>query len=451
MRRLREDYPEELVIIGVHSAKFPAEKLTANIRDAVMRHHIHHPVVNDADFAIWREYAVRAWPTIVLVDTQGRIAETQAGEVDAEAMAAHIEREIAKADADGSLDRTPVDGLDGAFEGDVETVGGDTDRLLAFPSKLLADRDGRLFVADTGNHRVLELKRAEHDRTAELIRVFGSGEPGLVDGPLEAAGFDDPHGLALSADGSTLYVADTGNHAIRAIDLADATVRTIAGTGKKGGYGKAPGEPLETDLRSPWAIVALDRTLLIAMAGSHQIWLVVEESSIGIFAGNGAEALVDGPRDRASFNQPSDLAMLMGHLVVADSEASAIRAITLSEGFEVSTLVGQGLFDFGDIDGAGGDVRLQHPTGIAAGDDDIFIADTYNNKLKRLNPTKGLVETFAGSGAAGTLDGALRVAEFNGPEGMSLLGARLFVADTNNHVVRVVDFEAEKVWTLEIE
>ncbi len=128
-----------------------------------------------------------------------------------------------------------------------------------------------------------------------------------------------------------LYVADTENHAIRAINLGSGRVRTIAGTGEKAHRRLGVGDPTSTPLRSPWALWAEGNILFIAMAGSQQIWVMVGEGQIGPFFGNGREALVDGTAVEASFNQPSDLSLGMGHLFVADSEASAIRAISLGE------------------------------------------------------------------------------------------------------------------------
>jgi hypothetical protein len=366
LRRLREQFPNELVVVGVHSAKFPSEQLTANIREAVMRHDIRHPVVNDAGFEIWSQYTVRAWPTIVLVDAQGYYVGSESGEIQAEALAPIIEALIAQAEHQGVLDRRPLDFRPEAAR--------EPPRPLRYPSKLLATADGRLFVADTGHHRVLELRLSHGGMTGEVERVFGSGKPGLKDGPAVEAAFSGPHGLALAS--STLYVADTDNHAIRAIDLASGDVRTVAGTGEKAHGRFALGAPAAISLRSPWAVYARDDIIFIAMAGSHQIWVLLDEERLGPFAGNGYEALVDGPRDQASFNQPSDLAAGPGALFVADAEASAVRAIALDPETptesQVTTLVGQGLFDFGDVDGTGAEVRLQHPTGIAYEDGSLY-------------------------------------------------------------------------------
>lgn len=435
-------FPDELVVISVHSAKFPAEKITDNIREAVMRHGIQQPVVNDADFAIWSQYGVRAWPTVILIDPAGKVVAQQSGEIEAATVGQVIRELINEFAPSGLLNRVPLAGLK------LET-GQEPARPLHFPAKLLYAIGDRLFVADTGHHRLLEVQLSLDGRSGEIVRTFGNGEPGFKDGSIHQAQFHDPHGLALV--GSLLYVADTENHAIRAIDLVRETVRTVAGTGKKGDGRQAQGnKPTEIDLRSPWALVALDHALLIAMAGAHQIWVLLAEKQLGVFAGSGAEALVDGPRGEAGFNQPSDLILEMGHLFVADAEASAIRAVTLDENPTVFTLVGQGLFEFGDVDGAGAAVRLQHPTGIAGANGLIYIADSYNHKIKTLDPTTGQVQTLIGTGQPGVTDGDFASAQLYEPEGLVVAEGRIYLADTNNHLIRVVDLATRQVGTLKI-
>lgn len=434
------------MVIGVHSAKFPSEKQTENIRAAVMRHGIHHPVVNDAEFIIWDHYAVRAWPTVVLVDPVGKVVGQQAGEIDADDFIPLLDAMIADFDQQGLLNRGPIPGLA------PETAPGG---LLRYPSKLLIHTGDRLYVADTGHHRLLEMQLSLDGFSGEIVRVFGAGEPGLRDGPVRQAQFHAPRGLALH--GPVLYVADTENHAVRAVNLVHEQVKTVAGTGRKGVGRRNQGSPTEIDLRSPWALAALGEVLFIAMAGSHQIWVLIEEQRLGVFAGSGAEALVDGPRGEAAFNQPSDLAYALGHLFVADAEASAIRAISLDGDMRVFTLVGQGLFEFGDVDGKGEMVRLQHPTGLAVALPDgtgegqpplLYLADSYNHKIKTLDPTSGEVRTLAGSGVPGLMDGPFLHAQFFEPEGLALNGRRLYIADTNNHQIRVADLESRTVRTL---
>jgi sugar lactone lactonase YvrE len=454
LRRLRERFPQDLVVIGVHSAKFPSEGLTANIHQAVRREGILHPVVNDAGFEIWNQYAVRAWPTLVLIDPQGKIVHTESGEIDAEEWFPRIAAILSGTGpgAGANLDSGPPE----------------PGTLLSYPSKIVIAPDRSLYIADTGNHRILELRLdsgapSHRNSGAEIRRAFGGGQAGHRDGPAEAAAFHNPRGLALH--GLTLYVADTGNHSVRAVDLLSGAVGTVAGTGQKGQGRLASGAPTEISLRSPWGLLAVqgDPTtglvLFIAMAGSHQVWVLLENGRLGVFAGNGREALVDGPTPQASFNQPSDLAYGLGHLFVADAEASAVRAITLSAETKVFTLVGMGLFEYGDIDGTGQEVRLQHPTGLAfageelAGEEGapsglIYIADTYNHKIKTLDPFTGQVETLIGDGKPGSVDGPFETARLYAPEGVAVHDGRLYIADSNNHLIRVADLSARTLHTL---
>jgi sugar lactone lactonase YvrE len=462
LRRLRERFPRDLVVIGVHSAKFPSESLTANIRQAARREGIQHPIVNDAGFQIWNEYAVRAWPTLVLINPQGKIVHTESGEIEAEAWFPRLEAVLAGPTPTAEAGH-PTLNLGAPVQPAVQPA-----TLLSYPSKIIAAPDRTLYVADTANHRILELRLDGQPRSggkpgAEIRRAFGSGQAGLQDGPAETASFHHPRGLALY--GLTLYVADTGNHCLRAVDLLSGAVRTLAGTGQKGGGRADPGSPTAVPLRSPWGMLAVPGdpsnglVLFIAMAGSHQIWVLLENGRLGVFAGNGREALVDGPPAQASFNQPSDLAYGLGHLFVADAEASAVRAISLSAEAKVFTLVGMGLFEYGDIDGAGSEVRLQHPTGLAfAGEEPVgeagapngllYLADTYNHKIKTLDPFTGRVEALIGRAEPGSEDGPFETASLYGPEGLAVFEKRLYIADTNNHLIRVADLEQRTLRTL---
>lgn len=454
MRDLRQRFPDELVVIGVHSAKFLTEQITENIREAVIRHDIRHPVVNDAGFDIWQQYGVRAWPTVIVIDPAGKIVDTKAGEIEAQEYIPMIERLIADFESQGLLDRSPLDLK--------AEAAGEPVRPLNYPSKIFFTPDGRCFIADTGHHRILELRLNEENTTAEVVHVYGNGRPGLIDGPAGTASFNNPRGMAFL--NNTLYVADTDNHAVRAIGLETGTVRTVAGNGRKGA-GRVAGErPTDISLRSPWALLAMDNAtqkgepvLFIAMAGSHQIWVLLDEAKLGIFAGSGHEVLADGLPAEAGFNQPSDLAFGMNHLLVADSEASAIRAIALSGDLRVFTLVGQGLFEFGDIDGVGAEVRLQHPTGLAyhesleVASPSVYIADSYNHKIKALDPTVGSVRTLIGSGKPGHADGPFEQAGLFQPEGVAVYNERIYIADTNNHAIRAGDLPTRTVHTLALD
>jgi len=445
LRRVREKFGPELVLIGVHSAKFSTEKLSQNIQAAARRHQIDYPIINDASLKIWSSYAVRAWPTLILVDPRGKIAYEVSGEVLADELIPQIERLVEEFDQAGLLDRSPLPGLQPEPPPDNE--------LLYFPAKLAAAGD-LLYIADSGHHRILETSLNPERSQAQIRRIFGSGQPGLQDGTPDTARFNRPHGLALA--GGLLFVADTENHALRAIDLQTGLVETLAGTGEKGHGRLRHGPPTETPLRSPWDVLALGPDtpgayplVFVAMAGSHQIWLRLEDGRLGVFAGSGQEALHDGPLAEACFNQPSGLAFGMSHLFVADPEASAIRAVSLGSQAQVLTLVGQGLFEFGDEDGVGSSVRLQHPGGIAYASGRLYIADSYNHKIKTLDPASGEVRTLLG-GPAGLADGSFSAARLYEPEGLAISGDTLFIADTNNHQIRVADLSRHTVTTLHL-
>jgi len=435
LKKLEKKYPNELVVIGVHSAKFENEKDTENIRRIILRYEIEHPIVNDADFAIWRAYAVDAWPTRYLIDPAGYIIGRLSGEGGYDALDQVIGETIAEFRKRGELNEAPLKlVLERAKVGDLP---------LAFPGKILADaKNDRFFIADSDHNRIVVAKL---DGT--LLETIGTGAHGADDGSFDRATFFRPQGMVL--DGDTLYVADTENHLIREVDLKSKTVKTIAGTGQQSHeYGES-GPARNVALNSPWDLQLVGRTLYIAMAGPHQIWkLDLDKLQVSTFAGSGREARLDGPPSEAAFAQPSGLATDGRTLYVSDAEANIIRAIDLGPKGEVHTLVGGNLFDFGDEDGARDDVRLQHPLGLARWNGQLLIADTYNHKIKLLDPAARSVKTFAGTGKPGQSDGARP--SFYEPGGLAVAGGKLYVADTNNHAIRVVDLKTKETRTLQI-
>jgi DNA-binding beta-propeller fold protein YncE len=320
--------------------------------------------------------------------------------------------------------------------------------VLSHPSRLIITSEATVFVADTGHHRVLQLELARDQRRATIVRVFGSGDAAFVNGSAERASFHAPRGLARRS--RTLYVADTENHAVRAIDLESGDVRTVAGTGAKAAHVFQPGRsPTDTPLRSPWGLFVQRPHLFIAMRDGHQIFSLEDETTLLPFAGNGREALVDGPALAAGFHQPSDLCGNGHELFVADSGAGAVRAITLDGKPMVKTLVGAGASDLGDVDGLGDRVRLQHPTGIAF-DGLIFIADSDNHRIKRLDPATREVKRFIGTGEPGYADGPFYQAKLYAPEGVAVRDKYVYVADTSNDAIRVGDMKTLRLHTLEI-
>jgi DNA-binding beta-propeller fold protein YncE len=233
------------------------------------------------------------------------------------------------------------------------------------------------------------------------------------------------------------------------VDLKSRAVKTIAGTGQQSHEYGASGPGRSVALSSPWDLQLVGRTLYIAMAGPHQIWkLELDKQQISTFAGSGREARLDGATAEAAFAQPSGLATDGKTLYVSDAEANIIRAIDLGANGQVQTLVGGDLFEFGDVDGRGDDVRLQHPLGLARWNDKLLIADTYNHRIKLLDPAARAVKSFVGAGKPGQSDGAKP--SFYEPGGLSVAGDKLYVADTNNHAIRVVDLKTKKTSTLQI-
>src|SRR5256884_3242433 len=412
LKRLERKYPNELVVIGVHSAKFANEKETENIRRIILRYEIEHPIVNDADFKIWNAYAVNAWPTRYLIDPAGYVIGRLSGEGGYEALDKVIGDTIAEFRKRGELNEAPLKlVLEKAKVGDLP---------LAFPGKVLADeKTDRLFIADSDHNRIVIAKL-----DGSLVDVIGTGMHGMVSGSFETASFSRPQGMAL--DGDTLYVADTENHLLRQIDLKARTVQTTAGTGLQSHqYGQSrPAQKIA--LNSPWDLQLVGRTLYIAMAGPHQIWkLDLDKQEISTFAGSGREARLDGALAESAFAQPSALATDGQTLYVSDAEANIIRAINLGPNSKVRTLVGGDLFDFGDKEGIGNDVRLQHPLGLGRWKDKLLIADTYNHRIKLLDPATRSVKTFAGSGKPGQTDGA--TPSFYEPGGLAVANDKLYV------------------------
>ncbi|MFO0841278.1 MAG: thioredoxin-like domain-containing protein [Gemmataceae bacterium] len=435
LAKLEKKYPNELVVIGVHSAKFDNEKNTDAIRKAVLRYEIAHPVVNDANMAIWRAFGARSWPSLVLIDPEGEIVWRESGEGLYKELDAEISNLIKAHKAKKTLNTKPI-----RFElARFSEAGGSP---LFFPGKVLADPKGnRLFIADSTHHRIVIT-----DLDGKKIAVAGMGEPGVRDGAFDKAQFNDPQGMALK--GETLYVADRKNHLIRALDLKTQTVSTAAGTGEQGRDREGDGPALKVGLNSPWDLLLLGDRLYIAMAGHHQIWVMdLARNTVAAFAGDGGEDIVDGPLNRSRFAQPSGLATDGKTLWVADSETSSVRSVPLTSRGEVRTVVGQDLFKFGDADGVGDQVRLQHALGVAYHGGKLYVADTYNSKIKVLDPATRESKTFLGGEPAGWLATPL----FSEPAGICYADGKLYVADTNAHRVRVVDLKTKTVSTLKLQ
>ncbi|MFF4438096.1 NHL domain-containing thioredoxin family protein [Streptomyces sp. NPDC001621] len=381
LRELEERHRDTVVVVGVHSPKFAHEAEHRAVVDAVERYGVEHPVLDDPDLATWKQYAVRAWPTLVVIDPEGYVVAQHAGEGHVHAIERLVEELEAEHEAKGTLRR-----------GDSPYVPPEPEpTTLRFPGKLLLLPSGNLLVSDTTRHQLVEL--AEDAET--VVRRIGSGARGFADGGPGEAAFNEPQGLALLGDGAVV-VADTVNHALRRLDLATGAVTTLAGTGRQWWRGSATSGPARgTDLSSPWDVAVFGGRVWIAMAGVHQLWTYDPETgTVAAAAGTTDEGLVDGPGAEAWFAQPSGLAATADRLWVADSETSALRWVDRDG--HVRTAVGTGLFDFGHRDGPAAEALLQHPLGVTAlPDGSVAVADTYNHALRRYDPATGEVTTLA--------------------------------------------------------
>jgi DNA-binding beta-propeller fold protein YncE len=431
LKRLEERYPH-LVVIGVHSAKFANEKVVDNIRHAVLRYELTHPVIADNDFQLWHAYGIQAWPSFVLIDPAGNVAAKTSGE----GPFAMFDEAIAS--------------LTEAFEGTIDTTPFSTDLVadrapgsaLSYPGKLEVDREGeRVFLTDSNHNRVIVFRP-----DGEVTHVIGSGEAGTADGSFEEAEFSRPQGMAYDPRDGSLYVADTENHTVRRVDLEAGTVETVLGTGEQGGYVRK-GRGTDLPLNSPWDLTIMGDHLYIAMAGPHQLWRMdLRTREAERYAGSGREDIVDGPRERAALAQPSGIDTDGARIFFADSEVSAVRVV---QDDQVRTLVGEGLFDFGDVDGTLGKARFQHPLGVLWNEGTVLVADTYNHKVKLIDMEIGSVHTLVGTGESGYSDGPGRHAMLSEPSDIALWEGNLLIADSNNHRVRLFDPAQDKLFTFQ--
>ena len=422
LRGIEQKYPDQVAVIGVHSPKFAEEKSAESVKDAIARYEIHHPIVHDPKMTIWQAYDIQAWPTLVIIGPDGTILGQISGEPEPAQFDKTIGDLVARAGQTGSLKPAKL-----ALQLEATPKG----RFL-FPGKIkpVPGATRQWVLADAGHNQIVLLDDAGSD-----VRRFGSDKAGFKDGAAETASFDHPQGLIASSE--VIFVADTGNHALRKIDLKTGAVTTLAGTGKRGALLPATAQPsASTALASPWDVEKKGEQLLFANAGTHQIGVLdLRNATVARFAGSGEEALKSGSPGEAAFAQPSGLSLSAdgNTLYVADAESSAVRAISLDANNRTWTIVGAGLFDFGRVDGAFDIARLQHPLGVAADGDRILVADTYNSRVRTLDLKQKTVSEFDGGKYTCTDPICYPTRE---PAGIAVASSdRILLVDTGNHRV----------------
>ncbi len=443
LKRIEKRFKDQpVVVIGIHAAKFLNEQNPENIQSAIDRYEIEHPVLVDNDHQVWDSYAVRAWPTFVLIDTQGKIRGEASGEGHEIALTKAIEALLKEGEEQGTLAKNPVE-LDHPAPKSRST--------LSFPGKIAFNDSDKLLAISDSNHNRILITELTSPTEAKIIHTIGTGKVGHTDGDFQQASFNHPQGLAFYKD--RLLVCDTDNHLLRTIHLKQGRVSTWAGTGEQAEYGAQGGPALSAALSSPWDITIHEAYAYLAMAGNHQVWRYsFEELTVEVFAGNGYENIVDGPRLQAQLAQPSGITHNQQNLYWADSETSSIRALDWKSG-EVRTVVGHGLFIFGLNDGPTDDALLQHCLGLTAVEDQLYVADTYNHALRQIDVQKKQVTTLLkreNKESCMIGDKSCAVLPLAEPNDVKKKGELLYIADTNNHLIRILNLQTQELGDLKI-
>ncbi|GAB4489513.1 MAG: thioredoxin-like domain-containing protein [Raineya sp.] len=415
LKKLEQEFKNDLIVLGIHSAKFEAEKASAQIQKAVAKYGITHPILNDHDSKIWDSYAIKAWPTLVLIDPKGKIVLQRSGENFYE----NFRNKILEIKKMGGISSKKFD---------LENKSISEKTFLRFPTKMTIDRKGNLWIADTGNHRVLQI-----NAEGQVLQIIGNGKPGFAEGNFEEVMFDEPQGLAIKDD--YLFIADTRNNRIRKADLKKKKVISIAGNGARS-IVKDFATPVQS-LNSPWDLFSQGNILWIANAGSHQILAFdLEKNQTFWKAGSGAEALYDGKKlQEAAFAQPSGLFAENNMLYIADPEASAIRVLD-TENHNLKTILGKGLFYFGDTDGSADTAKLQHCLAVCKNKKLLYIADTYNGKIKTFDLNTGILKTL--------------ISDLDEPNDLLISKDFLYISNTNKHEILRFDLKRNELHTLNL-
>ncbi len=431
IKKLEQEFGSKLVVIGVHSGKFANEKDVESIKKAVLKYDINHPVVNDSDLKIWNAFGVDAWPSFVLIDPRGRVKKTYVGEGDVRHIKKDVKKMVEKYRYHLNREELPVLPEKNKI---IKTV-------LSYPTKIIYARDfsyksykgQALFIANSGRNNILV-----STISGEVIVQIGAKDAGFSDGSIDTAKFNIPTGL-LYQNGK-LYIADSGNHALREVDFKTSKVITLIGEQKRGGVISGENIKLENvNLASPSDLEFFpDKNhIAISNSGTHQILSYnLLEKKVSVLAGNGSEGISDGNYPRNSLAQTSDLSVFDGKLYFLDSETSSLRV--MNKNGEVKTLLGTGLFDFGHKNGDKKEALMQHPLGLFVNKNGAYISDSFNHKIRKYEFSSGKIKDLFGSQRGEDLGSETK---FDEPDGLVVVDESLFVCDTNNNRIVKLDFK----------
>ncbi|MBS0576824.1 MAG: redoxin domain-containing protein [Proteobacteria bacterium] len=410
LRYLQKKYAGALQVIAVHCPKFDAERNPRLVRKTCAQIDAGVRVVHDPDFVTWQHYGVGAWPTAVVVDPDGRTHAVVVGDLHRDQLEGHVTQLVEQGGL--ALEESLLPALNPI----------ERQMALAFPAGI-AVNDNYLYVADSGHHQILECSRE-----GRVLRHIGTGAAEFNDGTIHSAAFRNPRGISLSRD--ILFVADTGNNALRRVRVVDGDVLTIVGTGRAGQpAGGALDLGRRISLSQPWTVAAGDDRVYVALAGNNQIWMYDRSrNTLSFVAGSGELALTDGDGEAAAFAQPAGLALAQLMLYVVDSGASALRSLQTGTG-RVQTLLGQGLFEFGNAAGTRLDTRMQYPLAVAKDPDtaNLWVVDSYNNQILKLKLGGSEVSRLEVS------------AKLECPAAIAAHGGALWIANTHAHEILRVD------------
>jgi sugar lactone lactonase YvrE len=419
---LQRRYSGRLHVLVLAVPRFDVHRDPSAVLKRLRRHGVSFPIVHDLDWHVWQRFGIESWPTIVLIDPQGRMVDRIVGTPGVGALEAGISAlcdPLPEPLEDVRLNETQPEPR----------------TALRFPTGLVATAD-RLYVADSGHHQVLECNHA-----GRVLRRFGNGTADALDGGSEIASFCRPNGLSLLRE--SLFVADTGNHLVRRIELRSGNVQTVLGNRRAATPSEGPIRSLQdVSLPSPTALVAGNSGIHMTLAGDNRVWTWNQAEGLGVLecrAGSGQLGQRDGAGILASFAQPSGLAQVQQALYVTDTLASSIRGVQL-RGDLTQTLVGSGMWEFGDADGQRQQARLQAPEALALDPDSplLWIADTGNGCIRSLR---------LGGGVVTRLD----LRRLAGPAGIAAFGGKLWISETDAHAVLCLDLASNSLTQVPID
>lgn len=442
IKALEKEYGSKLTVIGVHSAKFVNEKDSKAIRKAILKYDINHPVINDDNLKIWNSFKISSWPSFVLINPKGNIIATYVGEEDIPRLKSEVKEVISKFKYQLNRASLPIM-LEGA-----NLIG----NVLDFPTKLEYSsnfsyqkyKNPALFIANSGANNIIV-----SSLSGDIIVKIGSKVDGFLDGDFSEASFSAPQGLLY--DNGKLYVADKGNHALRLIDFKEEKVTTLIGSSKKGSFIDKKTSAKDVDLASPTDIEFFpDKNhIVIANSGTHQILSYdLKKEEVSVLAGSGVEGIEDGKYPKNSLAQTADMDVFNKKLYFVDSKTSSLRVLD-SKG-EVETLIGKGLFDFGNKDGSKEEALMQHPLGLLVDDTGAYISDSFNHVIRKYSFSSKKISSLVGSKVRGEDLGSAKSTEFDEPEGIKSILGNFYISDSNNNRIVLVNRGTLKSGVLDI-